>query len=466
MMEAYMGNDLLNIRENGFKDIDEIEKDEIEEFCNKYKSFLNESKTEREVINNIKLLAIENGFKNIDDFKKLTPGDKIYYVNKEKNIFLAIIGKEDIDNGLNIIVSHADSPRLDLKPNPLYEEEGFAYLKTHYYGVIKKYQWTTIPLSLHGVIVKTDGERINICIGEKDDDPIFTISDLLPHLANEQMEKKLKDGIEGEALNLVVGNIPYNDKCNNNIKINILKILKEKYNFSETDFISSEIEAVPAFKPRDLGFDRSMITGYGQDDKLSVFTSIYGLLDSTNLKRTSICVVSDKEEIGSLGNTSVNTNTFDFFITAIYEKIKENKLLLLDQIYNNSRMICADVDVAFDPIYESVFEKNNASYLGKGLTLSKYSGSKGKNECSDANAEFVAFIRNIFEKNNIRYQSGEVGKVDAGGGGTIAYVFANKGIEVIDCGVAILSMHSPLEIASKYDIHTSYKAYKYFFESF
>lgn len=461
-----MNDDLLNIRENGFNDIDEREKKNIEKFCDKYKIFLNESKTEREAVNNTKLLSIENGFKNIDDFKKLAPGDKVYYVNKEKNIFLAIIGEEDIENGLNIIVSHADSPRLDLKPNPLYEEEGFAYLKTHYYGSIKKYQWTSIPLSLHGVIVKANGEKIDIRIGDKEDDPIFTISDLLPHLANEQMQKKLKDGIEGEALNLVVGNIPCGDECNNSIKINILKILKDKYNISEADFISSEIEVVPSFKPRDLGFDRSMITGYGQDDKLSIFTSIYGLFDSTNLKRTSICAISDKEEIGSLGNTSVNTNTFDFFITAIYDKIKENKMIILDKIYNNSRMICADVDVAFDPIYESVFEKNNASYLGKGLTLSKYSGSNGKNECSDANAEFVAFIRNIFEKNNIRYQAGEVGKVDAGGGGTIAYVFANKGIEVIDCGVAILSMHSPLEIASKYDIYTSYKAYKYFFESF
>lgn len=459
-------NNLFNIKENGWNNIDQVENDRIEVFCNSYKEFLDSSKTERETIKNSKIIAEQNGFKNIEDIDSLQKGDKIYYLSKAKNIFLAIIGSEDITSGLNIIVTHADSPRLDLKPNPLYQEEGFAYLKTHYYGGIKKYQWTTIPLSIHGVIVKTNGEVIDIVIGEKEDDPVFTITDLLPHLANEQMERKLKDGISGEALNPLIGNISHNSNDPDCIKKNILKILVDKYNVTEADFISSEIEIVPAMKSKDIGIDRSMIGGYGQDDKASVFTSLEAFVELKTIKRTSICAIIDKEEIGSLGNTSVNARTFDTFILKIIDKLKNNNNILLNDIYTNSRMLCADVDVGLDPIYESVFEKNNASFLGKGLSLSKYSGSNGKNECSDANAEYVAFVRKVLEDNHIRYQAGEVGKIDAGGGGTIAYIFANKGIEVIDCGVSILSMHSPYEVTSKYDIYTSYKAYKCFFESY
>lgn len=456
-----MKDKLLNVRSNGWKDLNEDELNEIYNFCDEYKKFLNMSKTERETIENCKNIAIENGFKNIMEIDTLKPNDKVYYINKYKNIFLAVIGKRCIDEGLNIIASHADSPRLDLKPNPLYEEEGLAYFKTHYYGGIKKYQWTTIPLSIHGVIVKSSGEKINIVIGEDDDDPIFTITDLLPHLAYNQMEKKMKDSISGENLNVLIGNIPY-DK--DSIKLNILDMLNKKYNITEIDFISSEIEIVPALKCRDLGLDKSMIAGYAQDDKASVYTSIKALIDLKDIEKTAICVVTDKEEIGSFGNTSLNSNAFDYFISLIKQKINNN--ISLDQIYINSNMISADVDVAMDPIYEYVFEKNNATFLGKGISISKYSSSSGKDNCSDANAEYVAYLRNIFEKNNIKYQAGEVGKVDSGDGGTFSYVFSNKGMESIDCGIAILSMHSPYEVSSKYDIYTSYRAYKCFYESY
>jgi aspartyl aminopeptidase len=453
---------LFNVKKNGFENITNQENDIINNFCEKYKNFLNASKTERETVLNVQRMALESGFKDISRFEYLKPGDKVYYINKEKNIFLSIIGEDDINNGINIIVSHADSPRLDLKPNPLYEEEGLGYLKTHYYGGLKKYQWTSIPLAIHGVISKTNGEKINISIGENENDPVFTITDLLPHLATEQMERKLKDGVSGEALNLLIGNIPTSDS----IKLNILKILNNEYNITEADFISSEIEIVPAFKCRDLGLDKSMIGGYGQDDRVCVYTSIISLMELNNVKKTSICIVTDKEETGSLGNTSINSKIFDLFVDITNKKIKHNNNVLLNQIYANSKMICADVDVALDPIYEKVFEKNNAAFLGKGIALSKYSGSNGKIECSDANAEYVAFIRKIFEDNNILYQAGEVGKIDIGTGGTISYVFANKGIEVIDCGVAILAMHSPYEVASKFDIYTSYRAYKNFYESY
>lgn len=462
-MDNTNAEDLLNIKENGWKFVDANRYSSINIFCEKYKEFLNACKTERETVEFIKDLVISSGFKDLYDYKKLKAGDKVFFINKDKNIFLCIIGKEDIQYGLNIIMSHADSPRLDLKPNPLYEEEGFSYLKTHYYGGIKKYNWTAIPLAIHGIIAKTNGDKIKICIGEKDDEPIFTISDLLPHLATQQMEKKLKDSIDGEALDLLVGNTPILTQNKDSIKLNTLDILNQQYGIDERDFLSSEIEIVPSLKARDSGLDRSLVVAYGHDDKLSVYTSIKAFLGVLEPERTTICVISDKEEIGSLGNTSVSARTFDLFMNLLINKLGTDTLL--DLVYSNSRMLCADVDVGLDPIYASVFEKNNASYLGKGITVSKYSGSNGKEMCSDANAEYVAFIRKIFEENNVRYQVGEVGKIDIGGGGTFAYVFANKGIEVIDCGAPILSMHSPCEIASKYDIYESYRAYKAFYES-
>ena len=452
-------------KKNGFECIDENEKREIFNFSKEYIDFLNTVKTEREAVNFIENILNKNGFKNIEGISSLKQGDKVFLINRNKSIYAAIIG-ENIKKGINIIGSHIDSPRLDLKPNPIYEDNGFAYFKTHYYGGIKKYQWTAIPLELRGVIVKSDGTKIDICIGENDNEPIFTITDLLPHLAVEQMEKKLKEGILGEDLNLLIGNIPF-DKNNDGslVKLNILKILNEKYGIMELDFNSAELEVVPNFKARSLGLDESMIAGYGQDDRVCAYTSLRALLDSSNTNKTSICIFADKEEIGSVGNTGMYSKSFDTFVSEILNKLNINEPNLLDSIFNKSIMLSADVDGAIDPIYASVSERNNASFLGHGVEMNKYTGSHGKSGASDANAEYVAKIRGIFESNDIKYQISELGKVDIGGGGTIAYILANKGIEVIDCGVPVLSMHSPYEVTSKFDVYEAYRAYKAFLNS-
>ena len=456
---------LFNNKKNAWnlKSLDE--EGEIFEYSKNYIDFLNNSKTEREIISSSKKIADDNGFKNINEFSSLKPGDKIYYINKDKSMYLAVIGNDILNDGLNIIGSHADSPRLDLKPNPLYEDSEFAYFKTHYYGGIKKYQWTTIPLSIHGVVVKTNGEKININIGESEDDPIFTITDLLPHLAQEQMEKKLKNGIDGEDLNLLIGSIPYDADVTEKVKLNILNILNSKYGITEADFLSSELELVPAFKARSMGFDNSMVAAYGQDDKVCVYTSLTALMNINNPQTTAVCIISDKEEIGSMGNTGMESAVFNTFIAEILNKLKINNANVLDQVFCNSKMLSADVDAGLDPIYSSVSEKNNTSYLGRGIGLCKYTGARGKSGASDANAEFVAEVRNIFEKNNIRYQISELGKVDIGGGGTIAYILANKGIEVIDCGIPVLSMHAPYEVTSKLDIYEAYNAYLAFWKN-
>ena len=431
----------------------------------KYMDFLNVAKTEREFIKHARKLANENGYKDIMEFDTLKPGDKIYFVNREKSMYLAIIGEKSIEEGLHIIGSHVDSPRLDLKPNPLYEDTGLAYFKTHYYGGIKKYQWTTIPLSIHGVIVKANGEKIEVNIGEDEEDPIFTITDLLPHLAQEQMEKKLKNGVDGEDLNLLIGSIPYNSsKISEKVKLNILNILNQKYGITEADLTSSEIELVPAFKARSLGFDGSMVAAYGQDDKVCAYTSLHAMMELENVKNTAVCILSDKEEIGSMGNTGMESHMFDFFISEILNKLGVNRPNLLDKVFCFSKMLSSDVDAGFDPIYASVSDKHNAGFLGKGISLNKYTGARGKSGASDANAEYVAWVRNILERNDIKYQIAELGKVDIGGGGTIAYIIANKGADVIDCGVPVLSMHAPYEVTSKYDIYSAYKTYKAFWE--
>lgn len=454
---------LFNQKKNGWIEIKDEEKNDIFSYCDKYMKFLNNGKTEREIIRESKKIAEEKGFKNINEYNNLKVGDKVYYINRGKSMYLAIIGKEPIENGLNIIGAHADSPRLDLKPNPLYEDNGFAYLKTHYYGGIKKYQWTTIPLAIHGVIVKANGEKIEICIGEDEKDPIFTITDLLPHLAQEQMEKKLKEGITGENLNLLIGSIPFDsDDITEKVKLNILNILNKRYGITELDLLSSEIELVPAFKARSMGLDESLIAAYGQDDKICVYTSLTALMEINNPTKTAICIISDKEEIGSMGNTGMESNVFNTFISEILNKLNINKPNLIDKVFCNSKMLSADVDAGFDPIYASVSEKNNASYLGRGIGLNKYTGARGKSGASDANAEFVALIRNIFEKNDIKYQVAELGRVDLGGGGTIAYILANKGMDVIDCGVPVLSMHAPYEVTSKFDAYEAYKGYMAF----
>ena len=447
----------------GWEGLEENIKNNIFEFCKNYMDFLNKSKTEREIIKSIKILADANGFKNICDYKELKTGDKVYYINREKSMYLAVIGENSIESGLNIIGAHADSPRLDLKPNPLYEDSGLAFLKTHYYGGIKKYQWTTIPLAIHGVIVKPNGEKQEIVIGEDEQDPIFTITDLLPHLASEQMERKLKDGVKGEELNLLVGSIPYNgENISEAVKLNILKILNDKYGMTEVDFVSSEIEIVPAFRARSMGLDNSMVAAYGQDDKVCVYTSVRAILNIEKPKTTAVCIISDKEEIGSMGNTGMESHVFDTFISELLNRLGVNKPNLLDQVFCNSKMLSADVDAAYDPIYASAYEKNNSGFLGRGIGLNKYTGARGKSGASDANAEFVAKVRGIFEANDIKYEVAELGKIDIGGGGTIAYILANKGVDVIDCGVPVLSMHAPYEVTSKFDIYEAYRAYEAF----
>ena len=468
---------LFNKKEEGWKCLKEGQKEEIYKISNGYMEFLNRSKIEREFIKNAKKLADENGFTDIINKQNLVPGDKVYFINRGKSMYLAIIGEKGIEeNGMHIIGSHVDSPRLDLKPNPLCEDGGLAYFKTHYYGGIKKYQWTTIPLSIHGVIVKTNGEKIEIEIGEKETDPIFTITDLLPHLAQEQMEKKLKNGVEGEDLRLLIGSIPFTC-CNKDVeehkkqcgvservKLNILNLLNQKYGITESDLLSAELELVPAFKARSLGFDESMVAGYGQDDKVCAYTSLAAMMNLQNVKNTAVCILSDKEEIGSMGNTGMESHMFDFFISEILNKLGINKPNLLDKVFCFSKMLSSDVDAGFDPIYAYVSDTTNAGYLGRGITLNKYTGARGKSGASDANAEYVAWVRNVLEKNEIKYQVAELGKVDVGGGGTIAYILANKGTDVIDCGVPVLSMHAPYEVTSKYDIYSAYKTYEAFWK--
>ena len=456
---------LFNIKESGWKSVDDEKKSRIFELSKNYMDFLNKSKTEREFIKSARNLADSNGFKDIMEFNELKPGDKIYFINRDKSMYLAIIGSESIENGIHIIGSHVDSPRLDLKPNPLYEDTGLAYFKTHYYGGIKKYQWTTIPLSIHGVIVKPSGEKIEINIGENEDDPIFTITDLLPHLAMEQMKKPLAKGVEGEDLNLLIGSIPFYDKkVSEQVKLNVLNILNQKYGITEIDFGSSELELVPAFKARSLGFDESMVAAYGQDDKICAYTSLAAMMELNEVKSTAVCILSDKEEIGSMGNTGMESHMFDFFISEILNKLNVNRPNLLDKVFCFSKMLSSDVDAGFDPIYAQVSDKTNAGFLGKGIALVKYTGARGKSGASDANAEYVAWIRNVLEKNNIKYQMTEMGKVDVGGGGTIAYILANKGTDVIDCGVPVLSMHAPYEVTSKFDIYSAYETYKAFWK--
>jgi aspartyl aminopeptidase len=441
--------ELFNNKKCGWTDINNEEKIKIFDFAKEYINFMNISKTEREANKNIIKILESNNFKNIEELTSINIGDKVYYNNRGKSVYIAVIGKETLENGLNFIGAHIDSPRLDLKPNPLYEDGGLAYFKTHYYGGIKKYQWTTIPLSIHGVIAKPNGEKIEIKIGEDDNDPIFTITDLLPHLATDQMSKKLSNAIEGESLNLLVGSIPYTNDIKDAVKLNILNILNKKYGITEVDFLSSEIELVPA---------------YGQDDKVCSFAALKAILSIEKPSKTSVCILSDKEEIGSVGNTGMASRTFDYFITELLNKKGENNYNSLEKVFNNSKMISADVDAGFDPIYANVSDLKNASYIGNGIVINKYTGSGGKYDASDANAEYIAYIRNILEENNIKYQVSELGKIDLGGGGTIAYILADKGIEVVDSGVAVLSMHAPYEVTSKYDIYSAYKFYKIFYE--
>ena len=435
-------------------------------FSKEYIDFINNAKTERECVKELSKLLNANGFKNIEETQNLKAGDKIYYINRYKNIYAAVIGSDDLNKGFNIVGAHIDSPRLDLKPNPLFEDTELAMFKTHYYGGIKKYQWVNIPLSMHGVVMTKDNQKIEINIGENEDDPIFTIADLLPHLSSKQNKKKLEDAIEGENLNILVGSIPYETKeeITEKVKLNILNILNQKYGLVERDFVSSEIEFVPALKAKSLGFDQSLVAGYGQDDRVCAYTSLKALLDIENPKRTSICLLADKEEIGSMGNTGMSSRSFEYFLEKILDKTIGNKPGLLDEIFQKTRVLSADVTAGYNPNYPEIYEKNNESYIGHGISLIKYTGSASKCGASDANAEFVGYIRNLFEQNDIAYQNSEMGKIGIGGGGTIAYILADKGVDVIDCGVPVLSMHSPYEITSKFDIYNAYNAYKVFYK--
>lgn len=457
-------NDLLKNKKSGWEEASEDEKNAIFTFSDEYMKFLNSAKTEREIIRTTEALARQNGFKSLEEYSELYPGDKVYFINREKNIYLAVIGTESMETGINIVGAHADSPRLDLKPNPLYQEGNLAYLKTHYYGGIKKYQWTAIPLAIHGVIIKENGEKLYVSLGENDDEPVFTITDLLPHLAKEQQQKKLSEAINAEKLSVLVGSIPDTSEEKEQVKNNILKLLNKKYGINEEDFISSELEVVPAFKCRTLGFDESLIAGYGQDDKVCVYTSLRAILNVEKPRRTAVCLFSDKEEIGSMGNTGMESHVFDTFIAELLNKTRINRPNLLDKVFCNSKMLSADVDAGADPLYISVSDTNNAGYLGKGISLNKYTGSGGKYNSSDANAEYVAEIRRLFNANKIKFQVAELGKTDIGGGGTIAYILANKGVDVIDCGVPVLSMHAPYEVTCKYDVYTAYRAYECFFK--
>ena len=447
---------------NGWLRVNEKEKNDIFKFSDGYIEFLNKVKTEREAVLYITSILLDNGFIDISKVDKLYPGDKVFNVNKNKSVFASVIGSKSISHGINIVGSHIDSPRLDLKPNPIILEEEQVLFKTHYYGGIKKYQWTCIPLSMRGVVIKTNGSKININIGEDVNDPIFTITDLLPHLAKKQEDKKLNDAIEGESLNILIGNIPMS--ADKDAKVNILDILNKKYKINEDDFLSAEIEFVPAFSAKSLGFDRSMVAGYGQDDRVCSYANLEAIISTDNPIHTCVSIFADKEEIGSMGNTGMMSLAFDAFILEIMEKLDVSSGKL-NSIFVNSRMLSADVDGAMDANYKEAFDKYNASYIGHGIEFNKYTGGRGKSGASDANAEYLAYVRGIMENNNISYQVSELGKIDLGGGGTIAYILANKGVDVVDCGVPVLSMHSPYEVTSKYDIYMAYKAYNCFFKN-
>ena len=453
--------------ENMFTKATKEEKEEIFSFCEGYKKFITEAKTEREFCEMTCMELEKAGFKPLESKTNLVPGDKIYTVNRSKGVIAAVIGSDDITNGASIVGAHIDSPRLDLKPNPLYEDNGMALLKTHYYGGIKKYQWTVMPLAIHGVAALTDGTQIKIVIGEDENDPVFCISDLLPHLATAQMTKKMTEGIPGENLNVIVGNLGCDDEdVKEGIKFNVLKILNEKYDICEEDLLSSEIEVVPALKARDIGLDRSMIGAYGQDDRVCAYSALKALLDLKTPNKTAVCLLVDKEEVGSMGATGMQSRNFENVMAKICSLLKEdyNDIILRDAL-SNSTCLSADVGVAFDPNFPEVSEKNNSAIFGGGVFILKYSGSRGKGGASDASAELVAKIRRIFNENNVKWQIGELGKVDCGGGGTIAQFVANLDMDVIDVGTPLLSMHAPYEVASKFDVFMTYKGYREFYKN-
>lgn len=437
---------------------------DIMEFNEGYKNFITNGKTERLCVNETIKKAIAAGYKNLNDVDILKPGDKVYVTNMNKNIALFVIGKKPIEDGLRILGAHIDSPRIDLKQNPLYESEGFALLDTHYYGGVKKYQWVTIPLSMIGVVVKKDGTVIDVNIGEDENDPVVGISDLLIHLSADQMKKEASRVIEGEDLDVTFASMPLKDSEKDAVKANVLKILKEKYDFEEEDFLSAEIEIVPSGKARDYGIDRSMVAGYGHDDRVCAYTSLMAILDIEAPEYTSCCILVDKEEIGSVGATGAHSLFFENTVSELLLKQGKDSFVKTRKAMANSKMLSSDVSAGVDPLYLSVNDKKNAAYLGKGIVFNKYTGARGKSGSNDANPEYMAEIRKVLDDDNIYYQTAELGKVDQGGGGTIAYILGNYNMNVIDAGVAVLNMHAPMEIVSKVDVYEAYLAYRTFLQ--
>lgn len=439
--------------------------DPVMNFGKDYIDFMTLSKTERETVDNSIEIAEKAGFKDLNTVSELKAGDKVYFNNRGKSLFLFVVGKEDLAKGLNILGAHVDSPRLDLKQHPLYEDSGLVLLDTHYYGGIKKYQWVAQPLALHGVVCKKDGSLVKVVIGESEDDPVVGVSDLLVHLAADQMKKTGSNVVEGEDLNVLFGSIPAATEEDEKelVKKNILNLLKEKYDIEEDDFISAEIEVVPAGKARDYGFDRSMVMAYGQDDNVCAYTSLRAIVEEENPERTSCCILSDKEEVGSQGNTGMHSSAFENTLAELMDKCGQYSELNIRRCLRNSMMLSSDVSAAHDPNYPSVSSPNqNNAEFGKGIVFNKYTGSRGKGGSNDANPEFIAKIRKVLDENGVNYQTSELGKVDQGGGGTIAYILANKDVEVIDAGVAVQNMHACYEVTSKVDIYEAYLAYKAF----
>ena len=450
-------------RKNAWQKYDDEGIKKIFDFNEGYKEFMSKCKTERECVKEVIRIAEEKGYRNLDTVIKnnetLKAGDKVYANNMDKAIALFLIGEEDLQNGLKILGAHIDSPRLDLKQNPLYEDTEMALLDTHYYGGVKKYQWVTLPLAMHGVVVKKDGTKIDVVVGEDENDPVIGITDLLVHLSQTQLDKKGAKVIEGEDLNVLVGSMPLKGEEKDAVKANVLKILKEKYDFEEEDFLSAEIEIVPAGKARDYGLDRSMVMAYGHDDRVCSYTSLMAMLDVEKVDKTCCCLLVDKEEVGSIGATGMHSKFFENIVAEVMDLTGNYSDIKLRRCLKNSKMLSSDVSAAFDPNYPSVMEKKNSAYFGKGIVYNKYTGSRGKSGCNDANAEYMAELRNMMDKYDVSFQTAELGKVDQGGGGTIAYILAQYNMNVIDCGVAVLNMHAPWEIVSKVDVYETMRGY-------
>ena len=438
---------------------------EVMEYNEGYKDYISKNKTERACVKDSIRLAKEKGFKPLDSFETLKPGDKVYVNNRDKNIALFVIGNKPLTEGMRILGAHIDSPRMDLKQNPLYESEGFVLADTHYYGGVKKYQWVTIPLSLYGVVAKKDGTVVDVVIGEDDNDPVVGISDLLIHLAAEQLDKKAAKVIEGENLDVTLGNMPLVAEEKDAVKANILKLLKDKYDIEEEDFVSAEIEVVPSGKARDYGLDRSMIAGYGHDDRVCAYTSLTAILDMDVCDYTCCTILVDKEEIGSVGATGAQSLFFENTIGEMLVKMGIDSFVQTRLTLSRSKMLSSDVSAGVDPLFVSVNDKKNAAYLGNGIVFNKYTGARGKSGSNDASAEYVARIRAVMDESNIHYQTAELGKVDLGGGGTIAYILGNYNMDVIDAGIAVLNMHAPMEVVSKVDVYETYQAYKAFLKN-